>query len=247
MFFKRSEYKQPEIDTSQKSGSFAFYIAIPLTIIVSLSSLVTLVSLLALGIRRPALWLMFVYGFIFSFGVLAGSQLTTLKTLIHELKHAALVLLTGNHLKELKVYRDIGHVSYEMYQERIRFIPFIILAPYFFPLFSLPALICAVLFESHGAALFACILGAALASDVVTAYQDLHPHQTDLQRIFGGVGPTYTFIYAANAMWILFCLIWVIGGNTAYVYAGYHLLKFFRWIVLSVGSVYRTLQGVSDG
>ncbi len=242
-FFKRKKYEQPEIDTSKKSGSLAFYIAIPLTIIVSLSSLVTLVSLFKLGIWRPKPWLMFAYGFVFSCGIFGSSGLVTLKTLIHEVKHAIVVLLSGNKLTELKVYKDIGHVSYEMYQARIRFIPFIILAPYCFPLFSLPVLICAMFFEAQSANAFACLLGAALACDLVTAYQDLHPHQSDLQRIFGGTKPTYAFIYGANIMWILLCLIWLVGGTTAYVYAGYHLLRIAEWIVYGINDLYHSLRG----
>ncbi|MCB0343506.1 MAG: M50 family metallopeptidase [Bdellovibrionales bacterium] len=245
--FKRKKYEQPEIDVSKKSGSLAFYIAIPVTIIISLSTLVTLVSLFSLGIWRPKPWLMFLYGFVFSCGIFTGSGLVTLKTLIHELKHAAVVILTGNKLTELRVYRDIGHVSYEMYRETTRFIPFIILAPYCFPLFSLPALIAALILEAYAPNGFACLLGAALACDLVTAYQDLHPHQSDLQRIFGGVKPTYAFIFGVNLMWFLLCMIWLVGGTTAYVYAGYHLLRMSEWIVYSISDLYKRFQDSSSG
>ncbi|MCB0358806.1 MAG: hypothetical protein KDD44_04200 [Bdellovibrionales bacterium] len=231
LFGKKRTYVQPVIDTRIKTWSLAFYLSIPILAAFSGLLLISLVSLLRLGVADSDKWLLFTWGLVLSASVLGTSSITTIRTLIHELRHAAVVILTGNELRELKVYRDIGHVLYYIRHSRRRLAPYIILAPYFFPLLSLPALIAACILEHDYPILMSAILGTTLGSDLLIAIADLHPWQSDLRRIFGGTVPTMSFISLANICWVLICLLWITSGTNAFLFTAYRLLALLQALV----------------
>ena len=227
--FRKKRYVQPRIDTNKKSWSLAFYLSIPCTFFLTLSIALSLKKRLDLSSLSTDSWITFAYSAAGSAALLMVFKVPTLKTFMHELKHAVVVVLTGNKLNEFKVYRDIGHVSYSMFHNKRQFAPFILLAPYFFPLLSLPALIAVICLEGYvGTHILSPILGACLAADLVSAWEELHPHQSDLKRIFGGRLFVLVFLLGANLLWISLCLIWPAGGRELYVASGYELLEFSR-------------------
>lgn len=222
-------YKQPKIDTSKKSGSIAFFLALPTSFILGALAFYSTAALLVVqGLDGQRLAL-FAAGCVVPIGFLSGRAPSRAKTLIHELKHAFLVVLSGNKLTEMKVARDLGHVSYELYESRARYGPFIILAPYFFPMFSLPALACCIVLEIFDVQpyllLSHALLGAAVAADILSAVQEFHPHQSDLQRIWGGRVLTYLFLAGANFCWVGICALWLQSGVRGYLYAGHQLVN----------------------
>jgi hypothetical protein len=70
------------------------------------------------------------------------------------------------------------------------------------------------------------VIGLGLGIDLVTAYKEYHPYQTDLKVIFGGRFIATVFIVSANFFWSSFCLLWVLAGNNGYLYLGYTLMRF---------------------
>lgn len=210
---------------SQKVGSIAFYVAIPCSFILATTFCYSLVKVVMnVTLSRETLTL-FGCSFLGAVIVFGTSKIPRLRTFLHESKHAVLVILTGNKLKEFKAAKDTGHVSYDLYTDRIHLGPFITLAPYFFPLFSLPLFFIAIIAGNWYSELFIVLLSFSLGLDLTTALQELHPHQSDLQRIFGGKWIAYLFIGGANLAWSLICLLWILGGWQGLLLAGSTLLN----------------------
>ncbi|MBP9838659.1 MAG: M50 family metallopeptidase [Proteobacteria bacterium] len=162
---------------------------------------------------------LFAIGFIFTASIFSTSGFSRLRVLIHELRHALVVIMSGNVLKKIVVKKTEGEVSYEMYQEKTTSGPLITLAPYCFPIFSLPVMIFAIVFEGDYRAIFSLILGGTLGIDIFTAYREIHPGQTDFKQIVGGFFASALFISGVAFFWINFCLLWVVGGRNAYLYS----------------------------
>ncbi len=214
------EYVQPQVDTSIKSGSFAFFLAIPCTFGLGSAAVTAfLPDLLKQNFNHERL-ILAAYAFIVAIVIFSSRRLTTLRTFLHELKHAIVVLLSGNRVRDLKVHSRQGHVSYLMYSDRTRFAPFIMLAPYFFPLLSFPVLGFALVSDNDPQHLVACVLAGLLAADLTCAYKDYHPAQSDLQRISGGWIPVLVFILSVNFMWSSFCVLWLLLGRSGFIFAG---------------------------
>ncbi|MCC6221057.1 MAG: hypothetical protein IT291_07450 [Deltaproteobacteria bacterium] len=201
----------------------AFFLAIPsifILLILSLSALYTMLSNIGIDKKNGSL---FCLGF-FAGLILLSQSSKWLRTLLHEVKHAAMIVISGNILTDLQVHEQGGHVMHKTYKDKKHFGPFISLAPYFFPFFSLPTLVAGLVLDTYANTLFASLLGAAVAIDIVSAYRTLSPRQSDIQRIFGGVIFSYFFIFGFNILWILQCLIWIQGGRDGFVILGYKLL-----------------------
>ena len=166
-------------------------------------------------------WAVFATGVVGALAVIGGSSIQKLRILIHETKHAIVVLLSGNSLKNFVVGNKTGHVEYEMYKDTVHFAPIIALAPYFFPLLSLPMLILCIAFEGQQNHFLALGLGLTFATDLSTAYTDLHPHQTDLHKISGGAITALLYLAGVHFLWTMVCLLWIAGGRNAYAHLFY--------------------------
>lgn len=214
MFFWKK--KEEKIDFNRKFGSFAFYFSIPSALILSSILLVSTLNTLKQTGFQSAIWVLLSHAFISAWALFGGKRETRTKTLIHELKHAALVIITGNKLKEIKVGRTEGHVAYNVNEDTLHLEPFVLLAPYFFPLFSLPVFLCAVFLGEGNHLPFVWALGFALGIDLTTAANEVHGHQSDLRRIFGGFLATRSFIFGANLLWASLCLLWISGASKGF-------------------------------
>lgn len=223
---KRRKKPKPKIDTKKKTGSLAFFTAIPTNFVLGSLCLVAIVALWPSYSFQAQTWVIFALGLLGGISLFAGTSMLRLETFIHELKHAVLVVLSGNRLTDFHVDKGTGHVQYQMHAHKVRFGPFITLAPYFFPLLSLPALIVCMFLVNHNRTLLVFIIGLTLGIDLVTAYKEFHPHQTDLRVIFGGILFAGIFIASANFFWVMFCLLWVLAGNNGFLYLGYTLMRF---------------------
>lgn len=214
------DYTGKKKEKIKKHFSFTFLLAIPGNFLIGALCLTTFLTLFQEYIFEKQIWASFAAGLIGSAMVVGTSDMPRLRTLIHELRHAVVVVLTGNLLKSIEVKKHSGHVNYEMYEDTLHFAPIIALAPYFFPLFSLPALAACLVFEDYDKTLLAFLLGVTLAADLVTAYGELHPHQSDLKKIVGGFFSSGLYLAGAHFMWCSVCLIWIQGGRNAYLYVG---------------------------
>ena len=220
------EYKQPPVDTSIKLGSFAFFLAIPLAFALGVGFAHTGYQIIArIGVEPQTLTLV-LYAFVTSAVFFSLRWLQALRTLIHELKHAVLVLLSGNRLTDIKVRARKGHVSYMMYADKTRFAPFILLAPYFFPMFSLPTFVGALFLGNYYPLAFSIALGLTLGIDLTCNYKEYHPQQSDLQRISGGRLGVLLFILGTNFCWVTATSLWILAGNGGFVLAGQTILRF---------------------
>jgi hypothetical protein len=223
MFFKKKT--PPNISLAKKFGSLAFYISIPVLLVLNTLALVSLTGLLAaLGFDKLA-WGVFAQGFLLFSYFVSRDALSGLRTLLHELKHTVVVMLTGNKFKSISIGRHEGHVCYEAYRATLHLEPFVILAPYFWPLLSLPAFAACIASEfivpQAYHLLFVYLLGSAAGIDITTSLREISPHQSDLKRIFGGFIATRSFIYLANFGWTGICLLWLAGGNKGLLFALY--------------------------
>ena len=128
--------------------------------------------------------------------------------LVHELKHAIVSGFAGNSWKELRVGRDTGHFQFSFSDSTRRMNAIIMLAHYFFPLFTLPVfLVSLVLF--YGNYDFLVIpVGIAFGADLDLGWRDFSPHQTDLQGIIGGVLIAASFIILMNTVLLTTFLAW---------------------------------------
>ena len=138
------------------------------------------------------------------------------KTLIHELKHTAVVLLTGNSLESFAVAKDEGHVTYGLRSDRIHLEPFIILAPYCYPLLSAPVLVLISIFFPTPETRSAILVGFFMGADTISGLMEIHPYQTDIKSIFGGMKLSKVFITITHVFWISTCLVWIFLGLHGY-------------------------------
>jgi hypothetical protein len=158
-------------------------------------------------------------GFVFGLILIPGPNLLKFRTFIHELKHAIVVVLTGNKLKDFKVESGTGHVTFDLYENKISFAPAITLAPYYFPLFSCPLLCLAIFIGDSRPMLLPVMLGFALAIDIITGIEEVHPNQSDLQRIIGGFFIAVSFIVGVLFAWINICLLWILSEKSGFIYS----------------------------
>lgn len=237
---KRPIEQPQETELRRKRGSLAFFFAIPGSFGMGSLFLLSFLELSRTHHLQLESWVLFSSGFFLSFILLRSTTIMNLRAVIHELKHAALIVMTGNKVNELSVASGNGRISYEIFQNKTRFQPFIILAPYFFPLFSFPLLFIGIVGEiflgvSKYIFIVYLLLGLALAADLVTGFQELHPGQSDLKRILGGDIAVSIFLLGVNFFWIMACLLWVLAGHIGYVYASHTFLDFAEALARAVG------------
>ena len=214
--FRRKKKEKP----IPRIYSLPLLCAIPCTFVVGWGCVY---SLYLMGMRfqlSVPLWGAFSLGFALASLLLLRFELGRTKTLVHELKHAAMVILTGNILKGMRVSKHSGEVKYEIYEHSLHTASLIALAPYFLPLFSFPTLAAALLFENGESLLWALALGAALGLDLTSAFNEMRPEQTDFRKILGGFLASGCYLAGFHFMWVSVCAVWLMGGRAAYIYTG---------------------------
>lgn len=214
MSFWRKKKEEP--DKKRRFGSFAFYLAIPATLF--FASFLFAETYLFTQVRgfNKSDAAFFLHAFLAGAVVCSSLQVQRLRTLIHEFKHAALVVLTGNKITEISIGKGEGHVTYEAYEGTTHLEPFVVLAPYFFPFFSFPIFVAAMIFEGYGKTPFLYALGFFFAVDLFTAFKEMHGLQSDLKRVYGGFLATRSFIFGFHLLWSSLVFLWIVGGRAGY-------------------------------
>lgn len=233
--FRRKAARQKH----KKTGGFFFLMLIPTLLIGSLLNLVNLIVLMKKYQVSGLSWGLFGFGLIGAFSFIIGMNSQKFRTFIHELKHAVVVIFTGNKIREFHVDKHVGHVKYDLLVNKAYLAPLIILAPYFLPIISFPILVACVVVGEKYLELALVSLGAALGADILMGYQEIHSNQSDLQKVFGGFLFAGLFIVVFQLFWTSFCLLWVNSGTEAYkIWAenGLELLRdIFDYVVSYVG------------
>lgn len=204
-----------------KALSIAFWMAIPSTFALGALCLITFLILFDKRLFEPEVWSLFAFGIVASISVVVTSELTRLRVFVHELKHALAVFLSGGTLKHFEVSAHSGEIGYEIEKDQAHYMPIIGLAPYCAPLISLPVLCAALFFENGSRELYGLALGLALGMDIAFGWSEIDPRQTDFRGVAGGFFASALYIAGVTFLWVNACLLWVVGGRTAFVYAGY--------------------------
>ncbi len=173
-------------------------------------------------------WAIFAAGVLASGTIVGGMKLHKFRTFIHELKHAVVVVLTGNRIYDFRVDKHTGHVKYSLTHDTLKFAPIIAIAPYFLPLFSVPVLVVCLALDQTFCNWLCFLLGFSLTADIILGFQEIHPHQTDIKNSFGGIILVGLFIVSIQIMWTSLCLLWVTAGRSGFIFAGetsYEIIK----------------------
>lgn len=107
----------------------------------------------------------------------------------HELKHWILARLVGNKYKGLKIRNEHGHFEYSYTKATAKYNAFIMLAPYWLPLFVILGILPILIIGNQSHLLAVLLLGSCWGIDLTHVHKDMGPHQTDLSELRGG----YTF------------------------------------------------------
>ena len=128
-----------------------------------------------------------------------------LPTLLHELTHGLFAVLTFHRILSLRAtWQSGGEIAYTGPGNWL-----ITIAPYFFPLGVLLTVPILALLQTDSTARLA-VLGAVIGFEAVAMGRQLHPGQTDLQK----VGFVFTAVFLPGA------LLWTWGALLALVLSG---------------------------
>lgn len=220
--------KKKEPDTV---GNLGFLLAIPSSYLLVFICAAAALILASYYPQDKTKWSLFLACALGTTTIISTSQIYKLRILIHEIKHAILVMLTGNKLQTIEVGEREGLVTYLMHFDKKHFAPLITLAPYFLPVISLPILVAAIYYENDYPLFFSSLLGVGFAADLSFGVQDLHPAQTDLKRFFGGFLIAGLFLAGMYLLWGLICILWLIAGSKAYLFIFYGLYRLVNDVI----------------
>lgn len=205
----------------KKRFSLPFLISIPANFSICMVLILTILDMnVTHGMNNLSLGL-FAFGFIAALGLTITSKMSRFRVFVHEMKHSMVVNLSGNKVKDFKVGKNTGHVEYAMYQDRVHYAPLIALAPYFFPLFSLPTVVSAVFLHISYPQYIIPAIGFTLALDLSLSISEIHPYQTDFQSIIGGFFTSALYLAGFYLMWTLVCFMLAIFGHESFYRAFY--------------------------
>lgn len=174
---------------------------------------------------------MFGFGLLGSFVLFSGSGMERFRTFIHETKHALAAIFSGSTLKKFRVGPGEGEVEYEIPETQSHYIPIIDLAPYCMPLLTFPTVVFAVIFQNEFAPWLPLAVGTAVGSDLGLCWTEIHHRQSDFKIIAGGFIAAALYIGGAMFLWTSATVLWVIGGRSAFGYAGILGLKIVKMLI----------------
>lgn len=194
----------------KKVGGLAFLASIPALLVLDILIVKNLLPLLSVNTPFLFWWVLggTLLGVIFAPIFSKGKPYI----FIHEVKHAIVSSLAGNKWKKMRVNEDSGSFEYTYYKHTAHLNAFISLAPYWFPMISIPVWLIGLTHQNLEALRLA--LGFALGLDLYMGIKDIGPHQTDLSTIRGGVKIAKSYIWL---MIIMVSSITVLGGSLGLV------------------------------
>jgi len=113
-------------------------------------------------------------------------------TLEHEATHVLFAILSFNRVRSLNASHGQG--GFMQYQGRSNWL--ITISPYFFPTLSGVAILILLALDGDALLVGEGVLGITVAYHVTSTWQEIHRHQTDLQRV--GFGFAWCFLPGAN-------------------------------------------------
>jgi hypothetical protein len=190
-----SEKREVTLAKAGTVGGFFFFLSLTFATILALINIDTLIVILRLS--HSFLLVLTLCG-IFIGNRVAESLITGhWAVFFHELKHYIPSNLVGNRSKGMKIDKESGHFQYQYTKHTAKYNALIALAPYWFPLFTIPMLALPYLmFYPPHHITHVIIVGVAFGMDLTMNLRDLSEHQSDLQAIRGGykIGAYYVVL-----------------------------------------------------
>lgn len=174
-------------------------------------------------------WALFA-GFLFFFvarTMMEASVRTSMEVLAHELTHAVFAVLTFHKVSGLKINNDDsgGSMSFEGEGNWL-----IIIAPYFFPLFGLIAMITISIYQWFAPMniFISAAFGYIIGYHIDTVCSQIHEKQTDLPKV--GYPFCAVFLLPAN--------LWMIGSMLAFNSRGWEGVSTFSNLIWHLDKQY---------
>ena len=169
-------------------------------------------------------------GFLFFFvarTMMDASVRTSMEVLAHELTHAFFAVLTFHKVKGLRINQDDsgGSMSFEGEGNWL-----IIIAPYFFPLFGMIAMITISLYQMFAPMniLVHAVFGYVIGYHIDTVCSQIHEKQTDLPKV--GYPFCAVFLLPAN--------LWMLGWMMAFNSRGWSGIATYNSLVWQLDKKY---------
>ncbi len=197
-------------DKLEKSGGLAFFLSFP-----AISYLNFSLSIGVIGLYNTQDSFLFLWIFA---GIVLGFCLSPIFTrgkiyvFSHEVKHAIVASLAGNKWKRMDIQRDGGgEYQYSYTKKTAHLNAFIALAPYWFPLLTIPASLL-TLSKIAQPEILRILIGTCLTLDLIAGMKDLGPHQSDLSTIRGGPKLAMIYVLLMNMFVIMIVASWSLSG-----------------------------------
>lgn len=159
---------------------------------------------------------------LYTLGLIIGCYFATMingysSVLLHETKHAIFSSLVGNIPKGMNINKDSGDFQYEYTKETQAHNAMIMLAPYWLPVCTINAVILCLIFSPQ-IEIRTLAIGLAFGVDLGLGLRDVHPYQTDLTDIRGGLNISVSFVIMMNLLNLLFTALFAVKGYTGIKY-----------------------------
>lgn len=200
-------FKRKEKDTTgDPVGGIALYLSIIAFTLIAISNSWVVISLFS--IESLPRWIYFAIGILLGFAIQSLVMRGEFAVLLHEFKHLFLASVVGNKVKKLKVGDLTGHVQYSYTKKTAHYNAMIALAPYWLPIFTVPA--CISLFTPYGRQdPMLMVIGLCYGIDLLSGCRDIGRHQTDITLIRGGYFFGIWYLVAAHLTVFTLLAAWV--------------------------------------
>ena len=162
-----------------------------------------------------------------------ASAKTGMEVLAHELTHALFAFLTFHHVKGISINQDDtgGNMSFEGEGNWL-----IIIAPYFFPLFGVVAMITISIYTMFAPMnlILNSVMGFMIGYHLDTVGSQIHEKQTDLPKVG----------YPFCAIFLLPANLWMIGSMMAFNSKGWGGVWLYQQLIGYLNS--RNLQMLTN-
>ena len=214
MSFFSKKIKQEKIEDNAPIFSLSFIIGIPVFFFLSVAIFSISLHYSFEDIENLYRSSLFFCSFLLGIKIFSNLKSKWLKTFIHEYKHAIAVILTGGSIKKIEVGEGEGKVEYSIQKNKLYRAHFIKLAPYYFPLCSLPLLIYMFFLSSDQIDILIIPFGLLSGLDWSTGYGEFAPYQSDIKKTLGGKYGAAMFIFSITLFWLSFYILFSISHHS---------------------------------
>mgnify|MGYP001358372174 CR=1 FL=1 len=201
--FKKAKKKT---QSETKYGGIAYFASVVSLAILGITSPILAISTLSIGSARS-------YGICLA-SLAIGWVLTNfiispkVSVFIHEFKHSFVSHLVGNKPRGMHLRKDHGHFEYEYYKSTAHHNSTIALAPYWLPIFTIPALGAGYIIFHGSHNLWIGLVALSYGMDLSLGVKDIGPHQSDFTSLRGGYRFALIYLLGMYSTTISFLIIW---------------------------------------